>query len=81
MVQVSAGKKFHSMHILQKHHFQLLMSKTRTFYLALSLFGDITSLTFQFLMNSESIVSPVNRDFLFDWVNFIVEPLRVSVNV
>ena len=32
-------------------------------------------------MNFEPIISPVNRDFLFDRVNFIVEPLRVSVHV
>ena len=36
---------------------------------------------FRILMISESIISPVNRNFLFDWLNFIVKPLRVSVHV
>ena len=32
-------------------------------------------------MNFEPIIPPVNWDFLFDRVNFIVEPLRVSAHV
>ena len=44
--------------ILQKHYFQLLLSKTLTVYIALSLFD--------FLMNFQPIISPVNKDFLFD---------------
>ena len=36
---------------------------------------------FWLLTNFEPIISPVNRDILFDWVNFIMEPLRVSVFV
>ena len=31
---------------MQKHYFQLIWSKTRTFYLALSVFDDITSLAY-----------------------------------
>ena len=64
--------------ILQRHYVQLLLPKTRTSYLALSIFDDVTSLTyFDFWWVFEPIVSPDNKDFLFDLVNFIVEPLRV----
>ena len=43
----------------------------------LPFFDDITSLPY--FENFQPIISPVNKDFLFDCVNFIVEPLRVSV--
>ena len=46
MVPVSTGKKFHSASILQKHYFELLLSKTCKLQFALSLFNDITSLTY-----------------------------------
>ena len=42
-----------------------MLSKTRTFDLALSLFGDITSMTYLDL-NFEPIISPVNKDSMFD---------------
>ena len=45
MVPVCAGKIFIARKYF-KPYFQLILSKTRTFYLALSLFDDITSLTY-----------------------------------
>ena len=46
MIPVSVRKNIHSVQILQKHYFQLWLSKTCIFYLDLSLFEDITSLTY-----------------------------------
>ena len=39
-------KNIHSLQILHKHYFELLLSKTCIFYLDLSIFEDITSLTY-----------------------------------
>ena len=73
---------FQRAQILQKHCFQFILLKTRTHYLALPLFDRKRSLTyFDLFLNFEPIISPVNRDFLLDLVNFVIEPLRVSVHV
>ena len=66
VVPFSAGKIFIARKYCKSNYFQLLLSKTLTLYLALLI------LTF---VNFKPIISPVNRDFLFDEVNPIVEPL------
>ena len=83
MVPVCAGKIF----IVHKYCKSIILNqacqKSAKFTsLSLSLFDDITSLTyFVLLMNLEPIISSVNRDLRFDRVNFIMESLGVSVHV
>ena len=40
-----------------------------------------SSTSFDLFLNFEPIISPVNRDFLFGLVSFVIDPLRVSVHV
>ena len=69
VVPVLAGKFFIAHKYCKSTFFDYWCRKTRTF----TLLDDKMSLTcFDFWWNFEPNISSVNRDFLFDWVNFMV---------
>ena len=70
MVPVSLGKVIIASKYCKSTIFQIILSRTDTFYLVLSLFDNIDF--YLILMNFKPVISPVDREFLLNRVNFIM---------